>query len=84
MKLDKIVRGQHNDKPFFFENGKVTMFNTVWDKDDIKTLVETANLLHLEGYEVKASNGVEKRVVNMFGSSCVIEVKTYDEDEEAV
>lgn len=81
MQLDKIIEGKHNKEHFRYENGFLNMFNKKWDKDDIKTLVEAANLLELEGYPLKSPTGMAKtQVESLFGFKHEIDVKTYDEE----
>lgn len=83
MQLKKVVEGKHNKESFRYENGKLQMFGRVWDKEDIKTLVEAANLLSHEGYTLKMPVRVEKReVYGMFGESYHVNQKVYDENED--
>jgi len=49
----RIIKGKHKNEDFTYEDGYLTMFNIQWSKEKIKTLIETANLLHLEGYELQ-------------------------------
>lgn len=83
MKLDKVVEGKHNNETFRYMNGKLQMFGRLWDKDDIKTLVETANLLSIEGYTLKSPIGTKRvQVDSMFGGIYNVNQKIYDEDGE--
>lgn len=52
----RLLTGEHNGHKFTFSSGFVEMFGHTWDKADIKTLVEIANLLHIDGFEM-----IEKR-----------------------
>ncbi len=81
MKLDKIVEGKHNGKKFRFENGFLSVFSHTWNRKDIQTLVEIANLLQLEGYGLKVPIG-EKEIIktSILGSSYTKIVDTYEED----
>lgn len=81
MQLDKVVEGKHNKEPFRYQNGKLQMYGRLWDKPDIQTLVEVANLLSIEGYDLKVPIRVEKRrVESMFGGIYNVDQKIYDED----
>lgn len=81
MKLDKVVEGKHNKEGFRFEKGFLLMFGRRWDKDDIQTLVEVANLLQLEGYKIKRPIGTEKtELEGMFGRY-VADEKIYEDGE---
>lgn len=62
MILDKIIEGKHNEESFRFEKGFLLMFGRKWDKGDIQTLIETANLLTVEGYKLKKPSGTKKVV----------------------
>lgn len=82
MQLKKVVEGKHNKEAFRFENGKLYTFGRVWDKADIKTLVEMANLLSHEGFELKEPVTTTSREVhNMWGETYVVEEKQYDEKD---
>lgn len=82
MKLAKVVEGVHKKQTFRFENGKLFMFSKHWDREDIAILVETANLLSLEGYNLKVPTGTHKRISEgVFGGMYEVEEKTYDEGE---
>lgn len=81
MKLNKVVDGKHNQQNFAYRNGKLTMFNHTWDKADIKTLVETANLLAVEGYELKMPIRIEREQRQDFlGNVYDADIKVYEED----
>lgn len=83
MQLDKVVEGKHNKESFRYQNGFIQMFGRKWDKSDIQTLVEVANLLSVEGYTLKSPIGTQKqRVESMFGGMYVVDQKMYDEDGE--
>lgn len=82
MQLKKVVEGKHNKESFRFANGLLQMFGRSWDKADIKTLVEAANLLSHEGYVLKEPTGTRTRQVeSMFGGIYNVEEKEYDERE---
>lgn len=83
MKLDKIVEGKHNKETFRYDDGFLKMFGRKWDKADIQTLVEVANLLSVEGYNLKVPTGKTTKTVNdMFGWPYSTEIKTYEEAGE--
>lgn len=83
MELKNVVEGKHNKESFRYENGFLVMFDRKWDKADIKTLTETANLLAHEGYVLKEPTG--SRLVDKFdpfmGGSYKMRVKEYDEKD---
>lgn len=80
MQLKKVVEGKHNKETFRYENGLLVTFGRKWDKADIKTLVEMANLLSHEGFELKEPTGTRTRQVeSMFGGIYSVEEKEYDE-----
>lgn len=82
MQLKKVVEGKHNKVNFRYENGMLIMFDRKWDRDDIRTLIETANLLQHEGYSLKIPTGSHQReVYSMFGGNYVVDEKEYDERE---
>lgn len=86
MELLKVVEGKHNKETFRYEDGFLQMFGRKWDKADIQTLVEVANLLSVEGYSLKIPTGKTKAIRHdMFGWSHEVDVKTYDAEsgEEA-
>lgn len=81
MKLEQIIQGVHNKESFKFEKGFIYCFDRKWDRADIKTLVEIANLLDVQGYKVKEPiSQRRKRVDGMFGQYVVNE-KEYEDGE---
>lgn len=83
MKLAKIIEGKHNKQSFRFERGFLVIFGRKWDKADIQTLIEVANLLSIEGYDLKIPVRVEEKTVDsMFGGTYKVDNKIYDESEE--
>lgn len=82
MELNKVVEGKHNNATFRYEDGFLQMFDRKWDKEDIKTLVEVANLLSIEGYNLKIPTGKTKAVRrDMFGWAYEHDVKSYDDND---
>lgn len=80
MKIEKVIKGTHNKVQFQYENGILCMFGKYWDLDDIQTLIETANLLKIEGYNIKKPKGVRKeKYISFLGGEHEEEVKEYDE-----
>lgn len=80
MQLLKVVEGKHNGQSFRYEDGFLKVFNHSWDKDDIKTIVEIANLLSVEGYNLKVPTGKSRQIKrDMFGYTYEFEGKSYDE-----
>ncbi len=79
MKIKNILEGKHNKESFRYENGKLQMFGRIWDKGDIQTLVETANLLKLEGHDLKVPTGTKDVTYDGLLGGVTINVKTYDE-----
>lgn len=83
MKLDKLIAGEHNKQTFQYNSGFLTMFGKIWDYNDIQTLIETANLLGLEGYKIKKVTSVEKQEIDLgiFGKQQA-DKKIYEGTEE--
>lgn len=80
MDIKKVVEGQHRGASFRYENGFLTMFNIKWDKTDIKTLVEAANLLELQGYKLKECIEVKQRkTMDIYGFTRTKTYKVYDD-----
>lgn len=52
MKLTPIVQGEHKGIHFSMSQGNLVCFGMAWTKEEIRTLVEIANLLKHEGYEL--------------------------------
>lgn len=83
MKLDKVLEGKHNKESFRYNDGFLHMFSRKWDKADIQTLIEVANLLSLEGYSLKKPIGTETRIrEGMFGWAQPYEAKIYENETE--
>lgn len=83
MQLSRVVEGKHNKETFRYEDGFLTVFGRRWDKTDIQTLVEIANLLSVEGYVLKVPTGTKKKVrQDMFGWNHEVDVNTYDDTTE--
>lgn len=81
MKLDNLLQGTHNGKAFTYHNGTLTMFSHIFNKNDIQTLVETANLLEIEGHKLKVSKGTKVDIVNSpFYGRVEQETDIYDEE----
>lgn len=83
MKLDTIVEGKHKKTSFRYKNGILYMFDKEWDYSDIQKLVETANLLKLEGYVLKNPIGTEKQTIDLglFGKH-ITDKKVYEDSDE--
>ncbi len=48
------IEGVHNGEEFTFTHDRaLEMFGVTWDREKIKTLVETVSILRLEGHKVK-------------------------------
>lgn len=84
MQIKNVVEGAHNKEHFRYDSGKVQMFGRAWDKEDIKTLVEVANLLEVQGYKLKVPTGREtrERYDMFFGGTMKYDVKIYDDEKE--
>ena len=85
MNIKNVVEGTHKREFFRYDNGKVQMFGRTWDKEDIQTLVEVANLLDVQGYKLKMPTGRETRQAFdpfSFGGVRSFDVKTYDDEKE--
>ncbi len=81
MKLNAVIEGSHNKVSFRYDQGFINMFGIKWDYKDIQTLIETVNLLKLEGYTLKSPLRIEKqRQPSIFGGTIEIENKVYEED----
>lgn len=81
MKLNRILEGVHNNQTFRYDDGFLVMFDRRWDKADIQTLIEAANLLSVEGYPLKTPTGTQKKMRrDMFGFQYERDVKTYDNE----
>lgn len=57
----QVVSGEHNGTKFSLDGGVLHIFGTTWDKSDLKTLIEVANLLHLQGFPIQEKKEAEKR-----------------------
>jgi hypothetical protein len=62
----RVLNGEHNGTSFIYEGGLIQMFGRTWDKVDIKTLVEVANLLHLQNFELLDKQPPQKKSKSMF------------------
>lgn len=83
MKLDKVLEGKHNKESFRYNDGFLHMFSRKWDKADIQTLIEVANLLSLEGYTLKKPTGTKTKYTQpLFGRAQPYESKTYEDGTE--
>lgn len=84
MQIKNVVEGVHNKQAFRYEDGKLNMFERNWDKEDIKNLIEVANLLEIQGYKIKIPTGRQtKQRYDMFsGGTFNYDVKTYDEQSK--
>lgn len=83
MKLLKIVEGYHNKVYFRYNKAKLYMFNYEWDKTDIKTLIEVANLLKIEGYDLKEAKETKvTRYEGLFGVNEKLEKIYLDEENK--
>lgn len=79
MKIDNKFHGTHNKVDFTYEKGFLHLHGRKWDREDIKNMVEIANLLELHGYKINSPSG--SKVVkgyNMWGESVKQVEKTYD------
>lgn len=83
MKLDKIVEGTHNKESFRYNNGTLAIFGKIWDKQDIRTLIEIANLLDLEGYILKSPIRIGTQTIDLgiYGLH-VTDQKIYEDSDE--
>lgn len=83
MELKNVVEGRHNTEEFRYLNGKLQVFGRQWDKEDIRTLVEIANLLEMQGYKLKVPTGkrTQKQYDFFSGRMYSKDIKTYDEED---
>lgn len=85
MRIQNIIEGEHNKERFRYDNGKLNVMGRAWDKEDIKTLVEIANLLEMQGYKLKVPTGRQSREVFdpfSFGGTRRVDIKVYDDEKE--
>lgn len=79
MKLQRIIEGTHNKQEFRYEDGILIAFARRWDRSDIQTLVEIANLLALDGYALKVPKGTRKaKRFDSWGNELEVDEKEYE------
>lgn len=84
MVIHKLVEGKHNKEGFRYNKGFLEMFGRRWDRADIKTLVETANLLDVQGYKLKEPvETIPQEVYGIWGEKHTVNKKIYDEQGES-
>ena len=84
IKERKEITGIHNKEEFKYEDGIVSVFGRRWNKKDIKTLVEIANLLELQGYKLKKFTkyrGNTEYLAGLNALSSLIKQSGADDDE---
>lgn len=82
MRVKTNLEGEHNGEKFILHDGYLGVFGSKLTLQGVKTIVEIATLLKVQGYDIREKAPKLKRPYTIFDQMTGVQPEYYDENEE--